>query len=219
LGSFEGDEMKIFAVVLLVYAITGCATIFEGPSKAVTIDADVPAAKFKVVNREGRTIHTGTTPQRLTLNNGYGYFTKEKYTVNMAKPGYEDTTAVLEPGIAGWYFGNIVAGGLIGMLIVDPITGAMYKLPDDFVVPMRKAEGGAEVAEAGSAVLRATPRDVGAKIKAYGTWQYQAEKLAAASQCDAPSFISQGAGIELYSTICSGTPNTIRCEFGKCAVN
>ena len=30
--------------------------------------------------------------------------------------------------VSGWYFGNLVFGGLIGMLIVDPLTGAMYNL-------------------------------------------------------------------------------------------
>ncbi|MCX4027392.1 hypothetical protein H0A36_10465 [Endozoicomonas sp. SM1973] len=30
----------------------------------------------------------------------------------------------------GWYFGNLFLGGLIGMLIVDPLTGAMFKLQD-----------------------------------------------------------------------------------------
>ncbi len=28
------------------------------------------------------------------------------------------------------YIGNILFGGLIGMLAVDPVTGAMYVLPD-----------------------------------------------------------------------------------------
>ena len=28
----------------------------------------------------------------------------------------------------GWYFGNILFGGLIGMIAVDPATGAMYTL-------------------------------------------------------------------------------------------
>jgi len=32
--------------------------------------------------------------------------------------------------MSGWYWGNILIGGLIGMLVVDPLTGAMYKLPD-----------------------------------------------------------------------------------------
>lgn len=31
----------------------------------------------------------------------------------------------------GWYFGNILFGGLIGFLIVDPATGAMYTLKPD----------------------------------------------------------------------------------------
>ncbi|MFH6792762.1 hypothetical protein ACHRCF_16520, partial [Acinetobacter baumannii] len=30
--------------------------------------------------------------------------------------------------LSGWYLGNIIFGGLIGLLIVDPATGAMYKL-------------------------------------------------------------------------------------------
>ncbi len=30
--------------------------------------------------------------------------------------------------VNGWYFGNILLGGVLGMLIIDPATGAMYKL-------------------------------------------------------------------------------------------
>jgi hypothetical protein len=30
--------------------------------------------------------------------------------------------------MSGWYIGNILFGGLIGMLVVDPQTGAMYRL-------------------------------------------------------------------------------------------
>jgi len=33
--------------------------------------------------------------------------------------------------LSGWYWGNILFGGLIGVLIVDPITGKMWKLPTD----------------------------------------------------------------------------------------
>jgi hypothetical protein len=28
-----------------------------------------------------------------------------------------------------WYFGNLVFGGLIGMVIVDPLTGATFDFP------------------------------------------------------------------------------------------
>ena len=30
--------------------------------------------------------------------------------------------------VNGWYVGNIVFGGLLGLLIIDPATGAMYSL-------------------------------------------------------------------------------------------
>lgn len=40
-------------------------------------------------------------------------------------------TVPLSADISGWYFGNILFGGLIGMLIVDPATGAMWKLPEN----------------------------------------------------------------------------------------
>lgn len=45
--------------------------------------------------------------------------------------GYKTYETRLEKKFNAWYIGNIVFGGLIG-IIVDPITGAMYKLkPED----------------------------------------------------------------------------------------
>ena len=36
--------------------------------------------------------------------------------------------------------GNILFGGLIGILIVDPITGAMWTLPDELTVTLVKED-------------------------------------------------------------------------------
>lgn len=30
--------------------------------------------------------------------------------------------------ISGWYFANIVLGGALAMVVIDPLTGAMYNL-------------------------------------------------------------------------------------------
>ena len=46
----------------------------------------------------------------------------------MTYKGTEKRTINLECSVNGWYFGNLLIGGLIGMLIIDPATGAMYKL-------------------------------------------------------------------------------------------
>ena len=45
--------------------------------------------------------------------------------------GYESKKINVECKINGWYFGNILIGGLIGFLIVDPASGAMFRLDSD----------------------------------------------------------------------------------------
>jgi hypothetical protein len=41
--------------------------------------------------------------------------------------------------INGWYFGNLLFGGIIvGMLIVDPATGAMWTLKDTVVATFQQ---------------------------------------------------------------------------------
>jgi len=81
-----------------------------------------------ITNRAGEKIHSATTPATVTLNRGSGYFKSEIYTVEVTKPGFQPKTITVKGSVNGWYFGNILVGGLIGMLIVDPITGAMYNL-------------------------------------------------------------------------------------------
>jgi hypothetical protein len=62
------------------------------------------------------------------LDSGHGYFTRARYTVTASKDGYTPAMTPLQTSINPWYWGNIVIGGLIGILIVDPITGAMFEI-------------------------------------------------------------------------------------------
>ena len=36
--------------------------------------------------------------------------------------------------VDGWYWGNLVIGGLLGFLVIDPATGAMYKLHEKSIL-------------------------------------------------------------------------------------
>jgi len=65
-----------------------------------------------------------------------GYFKGESYTITFRKDGYTDKIFALRSSVDGWYFGNILFGGIIGMLIVDPATGAMYNLPGQVEVSL-----------------------------------------------------------------------------------
>ncbi|MBU2712004.1 hypothetical protein KCG35_13115 [Zooshikella sp. WH53] len=109
--------------------ISGCASIVSEDVYPVAISSTPASSTFIIQNEEGQTIHQGTTPETVSLNAGNGYFSGADYTVTFSREGYNDLTINLESTVDGWYWGNLLFGGLIGMLIVDPATGAMYKLP------------------------------------------------------------------------------------------
>ena len=119
-----------FAASAVVFALSGCASIFNGPNQLVTIRSAPEGAGATVTNRAGEKIHTGTTPVTLTLRRGAGYFKAETYTVLLTKEGFADKELTIVGSVSGWYIGNQLIGGLIGMLAVDPLTGGMYTFPD-----------------------------------------------------------------------------------------
>lgn len=131
----------IFMAGLAAFALSGCATIFEGGTQPVTFKSEPDAASISITNRAGEKIHAGTTPVTLTLKRGAGYFKSEVYTVRIEKSGYQAKEITISGGVNGWYFGNILAGGAVGMLIVDPITGAMYTFRPDIVTTALESDG------------------------------------------------------------------------------
>lgn len=67
-------------------------------------------------------------------------------------PGHANAEVKPDSSLSGWYFGNMILGGLIGMLIVDPLTGAMYNLtPEKIEQPLSATE--AQVSRAGKGLL------------------------------------------------------------------
>src|SRR3990167_3236900 len=111
--------------------LSGCASIVSDSQYPVSISSTPAGANFEVRNRAGQVIHSGITPGSVTLKSGAGYFKGETYTIAFRKEGFADQQTTLNSSLDGWYWGNIIFGGLIGMLAVDPATGAMYKLPEN----------------------------------------------------------------------------------------
>jgi hypothetical protein len=121
---------RILSVVLAAGLLSGCASIVSKSEYAVAINSNPEQADFVITNRSGQRIHSGVTPASVTLKSSSGYFRSEAYTITFDKAGYASRTYTLSTSVDGWYFGNLLLGGIIGMLIVDPATGAMYRLPD-----------------------------------------------------------------------------------------
>ncbi|UVE18269.1 hypothetical protein NVV93_02390 [Pseudomonas sp. LS44] len=118
------------SLALSLSLLSGCASIVGNSTYPVAISSSPAGANFEIKDANGRLMHTGTTPSTVSLKSGNGYFGRAHYTIAFQKEGHEPNEVRLDSELSGWYWGNILFGGLIGMLIVDPLTGAMYKLPE-----------------------------------------------------------------------------------------
>jgi hypothetical protein len=113
---------------------TGCASIVSSGPKTLPILSQPDDAMCEIVDvRTGTTIMKTRTPFTATLANDAGFFRNAKYRVKISKDGFVPREVPVEAGINGWYFGNVIFGGLLGILIVDPATGAMWKIHRDSV--------------------------------------------------------------------------------------
>jgi hypothetical protein len=108
--------------------LSGCASILDGGRKTVQIDSNPKGAKVTISNSKGKEICIQTTPSTVSLERSSGFFEGEDYTLTFEKAGYYPYEIHVQSTLDGWYFGNILFGGLIGMLIVDPATGDMFTL-------------------------------------------------------------------------------------------
>jgi len=123
--------MKLFTLSLfLMFLLPGCATILSGSKNTVDIRTDPPAADIVILDRKGQEVFSGKSQAVVRLKTGAGYFVPAVYTVKINAPGYQERVVRIRSTINGLYFANIFIGGALGMLIIDPATGAMWKLKD-----------------------------------------------------------------------------------------
>jgi hypothetical protein len=125
-------KANLLGILLLSTLCSSCCSIICGDEKTVNVKSNPSAAEFEVIGHDGNVVVKGTTPTNITLKRGGGYFTKGDYKINFHREGYEDLTIPINQGLeTGWYIGgNIVFGGLLGILIIDPLTGAMWTIED-----------------------------------------------------------------------------------------
>ncbi|MEH6566845.1 MAG: hypothetical protein V7756_16060 [Halopseudomonas sp.] len=122
-------KLALAASVSATLFVSGCASIVSDSQYPVVVKSEPPGAEYQIRNRSGSVIHQGTTPSTVTLKAGDGYFRGARYNLQFTKDGYEQQSQTLDSSMDGWYWGNVLIGGAIGLLLVDPVTGAMYKLP------------------------------------------------------------------------------------------
>jgi hypothetical protein len=123
--------LKKMALPAALSLMTGCASIVSGGLQAVPINSTPTGARLEITDgTTGACLLNTQTPSTAMLKRDSGFFKKAHYRIRISKEGCIPQVREISAGVNGWYFGNILFGGIIGLLIVDPATGAMWKLDE-----------------------------------------------------------------------------------------
>ena len=125
--------VRLMLYALTICTLTSCASIVSTNQYPVLLSSSPNGANVVIKNLQGEVLHEGQTPMTCTLKSGAGYFKQAYYTATFSLPDYESRTVPVRFEFDQMYWGNAIGGGLIGMLIVDPLSGAMYQLKDEYV--------------------------------------------------------------------------------------
>jgi hypothetical protein len=113
--------------IVLSLLMSSCATIISGSKQNVRFSSNPSTATIFIDE-----VEVGKTPFEIKLAR------ISEHSVMLKLDGYQTYQTRLTKSFNGWYIGNILIGGIIG-LIIDPITGAMYNLtPDQVNAQMNK---------------------------------------------------------------------------------
>jgi len=133
-------RFREFVVIVLVLGVaagfvSGCATIMKGSKAKIGITSS-PAAAHVVIKTlaGGAVMFEGTTPATASIAKNH------EYVCTVSLEGYKDQAVnITQGGIEGWFWGNLLCGGIIG-IVVDLTNGAMHKLePENINVTLATA--------------------------------------------------------------------------------
>lgn len=108
--------ISVLTISLFLLFTQACGTIMQGTTQQVGISSN-PSNASVTINGQNH----GNTPMIIDLKR------KDSHMVRIELDGYQPYESNLTRSTSGWVWGNIVFGGLIG-LVVDASAGGMYKL-------------------------------------------------------------------------------------------
>lgn len=117
----------ISSTLAIALLTSSCATIVSGSKQNIRFDSN-PATATIFIDE----VEVGKTPFEIKLKRN------SDHSVMIKLEGYQTYETKLTRKFNAWYIGNILFGGLIGV-IIDPITGAIYNLtPEQINAQMNK---------------------------------------------------------------------------------
>ena len=110
--------------------LSACATLVNGTSQNVTVSTNPPGANCTLDRIGARVGAIPATPGSVRVDKS-----KNDLSVTCAKDGYQTATVSRPPSFGAATFGNIIAGGVVGV-VVDAASGANYTYPDDIRIDL-----------------------------------------------------------------------------------
>jgi len=128
-------KLKTFMTPLLMgallFALSGCATIFRGEHRDLSLASEPDGARVFING-----VYYGKTPLKLELR------PNQPYTIEFRKDGFETEVRQIKNEIGvGWIVLDVVCGVI--PVLVDALTGAWYDLDQKYVnaILERQQEG------------------------------------------------------------------------------
>ena len=118
-------------LLALCSTVSGCATIVHlGGNEELNVSSEPAGAKVVIDGTE-----RGITPLATKVER------KKDHAVVLTKEGFEENQSRVESHISWWVAGNVILGGLVGIL-VDVLSGGGYTIePDAAAVTLKPVEG------------------------------------------------------------------------------
>lgn len=118
--------MKKLSIFFLSVALSSCCTLVNGKYSDINVKSNVPNADVYLNGA-----HKGTTPLVIEAKRTSGH------VLTVKKDGYMPYQAQLSPTVSGWIFGNILFGGIPG-LVIDFCSGSWSTIePSDISAHMQ----------------------------------------------------------------------------------
>ena len=125
-----GQTFTAYLLIGAMFLTGACSSLVNTP---ITLESIPTDATITITDKSGVEVYKGNTPAETNLMASSGWFSKTSYQVKFEKEGFDSKTVPVEFKPDGWYFGNTLFGGVVGLLIVDKATGAMFKLDKAFL--------------------------------------------------------------------------------------
>jgi hypothetical protein len=117
---------SMLSLLVLAFGLLlgGCATVVSGTTQTIGVNTDPEGADCQFTRKGALIGRVNPTPGTMQVNKDY-----ESVAVLCRKEGFDETTGVIGSEFQAMTFGNILLGGVIGV-VVDAASGAMMKYPE-----------------------------------------------------------------------------------------